>query len=365
MTQSRPVSATGRRYGLAVFIGRFSPPHLGHLAVIKQALSVAESTLIIIGSANAARRFDFVPFTSVERETMIRVMLSAEENVRVRFAHVEDQGNMPAWSALVRKAANDLEPDNRKITLIGHAKDNSSYYLKHFPGWDATDVDNYLGLSATDIREEIFDIARDGRKPLAGVHDEVAIWLAGFASTDEFRYLVEEREKCRADLENYGRIDPATGKKVYGPYITADSIIVQGDHVLMIERGGYPFKGCVAFPGGFIEHDEDVVEAAIRETIEETRLKVSEATLRRSLVRTETFAAPFRDPRGRVVTFASFFYLVPNANAAKAMELPVVKGSDDAKRAFWMPISEVRRETTAFDHYSILQRMLENLPRGQ
>lgn len=42
-------------YDLAVFIGRFAPPHLGHLEVIKQALEQAEELAIFVGSANRSQ----------------------------------------------------------------------------------------------------------------------------------------------------------------------------------------------------------------------------------------------------------------------------------------------------------------------
>jgi bifunctional NMN adenylyltransferase/nudix hydrolase len=370
MTQSRPVDGSSRLYGLAVFIGRFSPPHLGHAEVVQQALRIADNVLIAIGSANAPRRHDYVPFTASEREDMIRLMFSAEDNRRMRFVHVEDQGNMPRWTGIIRAAANALESDNKRITLIGHSKDNSSFYLKGFPGWDASDVENYMGLSATTYRDQFFScdfLPNDIRVP--ALHAEVQDWLLNFAKTAAYEEMVDERVKCRNDVETYGRIDPATGKKVYGPYLAADAVIIQGDHVLMIERGGHPYRGCVAFPGGFVEADEDVVEAAIRETVEETGLKLPEGVIRRSIVRTETFSSPFRDPRGRVVSFATLFHLKPviPANASpkdieKLVALPRVRGGDDALRAFWMPISDLDRNTTAFDHYMILQRMLEHLP---
>jgi bifunctional NMN adenylyltransferase/nudix hydrolase len=374
MTQSRLVSANVRRYGLAVFIGRFSPPHLGHLAVILQALLTADLVLIAIGSANAPRRHDYVPFTAAERETMIRLMLTPEQNARVRFVHVEDQGDMPTWSSDIRRAANKIVSDNKKITLIGHSKDHSSYYLKGFPGWASTDVGNYMGLSATTYRKPFFERDYDAANLITdALHPEVQIWLRDFMETIDYAMLVEEAAKCAKDINDYGRIDPETGKKVYGPYLAADAVFIQGDHVLVIERGGHPYKGCIAIAGGFVHDDEDVVEAAIREGAkEETGLKVPELVIRKAYVGTEWFSAPHRDPRGRVISAASLFYFDPQPPAsmvdpkeiAKYLALPRVKAGDDAARAFWMPISELKRENMAFDHYIMIQRMLKLLDRN-
>jgi bifunctional NMN adenylyltransferase/nudix hydrolase len=341
--------------------------------VIEQALSVANLVLITVGSANAPRRHDFLPFTAAEREQMVRLMFSAEDNLRLRFAYVEDQGNMPRWTSLIREAANAIAPDNTDITLIGHSKDRSSFYLKAFPGWDSIEVGNFGGLSATNFRSAYFssDAVVCEDLNFDGIDDNVAEWLKDFWTTDAYEELAAEAAKCANDVKTYGRIDPETGEKVYGPYLAADAIIIQGDQVLMIERGGHPYRGCLAFPGGFVEADEDVVDAAIRETVEETGLKVPEMVMRRSYLGTETFSAPHRDPRGRVVSFASLFHLNPSPPASmtdpkeieKFLALPRVKGSDDARKAFWTPISKLDRSQMAFDHYSVLQKMLEKLPK--
>lgn len=341
--------------------------------MIEQALRLADLVLIPIGSANVPRRHDYVPFTAQERETMIRLMFSAEDNARLRFVYVEDRGNMAEWSSAVRTAAHAIEADDKKISLIGHSKDNSSYYLKGFPGWDTSDVDNYMGLSATTFRQQFFSTDFRVATTLTpawadGIDYHVRDWMIDeFMKNKAYDHLVEEAVKCAEDVEKYGRIDPETGKKVYGPYFAADFICVQAGHVLVIERGGHPYKGCIAFPGGFIHDDEDVVEAAIREgKREETGMKVPELVLRSSYVTTQWFSAPHRDPRGRVVSASSLFHLKPVPPAlmtdpkeiAKFLALPRVKAGDDAKRAFWMSTDKVKSAIMAFDHAIQWNRML-------
>lgn len=366
MTQSRPASASvGRRYGLAVFIGRFQPVHLGHLAVILQALVVADTLLLVLGSANAARSFHYVPFTAAEREQMIRLCLTAEQNSRIKFLYTEDQGNMPKWTGAIGAAARQIEPDNRKITLIGHAKDHSSYYLKGFPNWSSTDVDSYLGLSATSFRNDFLadNFATKLMSSWAdGLHPTTVDWLHDFAATNPaFEYLREERRSVEDTIKKYGT----------GPFLTGDAVVMQGDHVLMIERGNYPFKGCLAFPGGFVEEGERMVDAIFRELDEETKLKVPLNQLRQSLVHTELLDAPHRDPRGRIVSLAGLIYLNPIPPAsmtnpkdiANFVSLPRVRAADDAARAEWMPISSIKREQCAFDVYQVLQTMLDFIPK--
>ena len=363
MTQSRPASASVRKYGLAVFIGRFSPPTEAHLWVIEQGLRVADQLLINIGSANAPRRFDLLPFTAPEREQMIRLMLTPEQNRRVHFSHTEDQGNMPKWTTLIRAAANAIQPDNKKITLVGHSKDRSSFYLKAFRGWHSTDVENYKNLSATAFRMPYFSLGFMPQDWPSGLHAEVTNWLVDFRTTQAYQNLFEEAIDVGVTRAKYGT----------GPFMTGDAVVIHGDHVLMVERAKHPFRGCLAFPGGFVEDDERMLDAIFRELSEETGLKVPEQILRQNLIHTELLDAPFRDPRGRIISLAGLIYLNPTPPASmtdpkeieRYLALPRVTAGDDAKRAFWTPIADVQREQTAFDHFMVLQNMLDQLPSGE
>lgn len=120
------------------------------------------------------------------------------------------------------------------------------------------------------------------------------------------------------------------------PAVTTDCVVFGYDgerlNVLLIERGGEPFKGSWAFPGGFLEMDEAAEEGAKRELFEETGLRISD------LRQFHTFSTPNRDPRDRVISIA-YYALV------SIME---VKGSDDAAQAQWFPLNEV--PPLAFDH---------------
>ena len=82
--------------------------------------------------------------------------------------------------------------------------------------------------------------------------------------------------------------------------ITVDVIIQKENKVLLIQRKFEPFKDKWALPGGFVEDDEEVITAALRELKEETRADLSEDTLEF----VGYFDAPDRDPRGRVISFA-------------------------------------------------------------
>ena len=85
------------------------------------------------------------------------------------------------------------------------------------------------------------------------------------------------------------------------PAVTADCVVVTKEvvpQVLLIERGADPYKGCWAFPGGFMNMDETTEQCAIRELEEETGLKVTE------LHQIGAYSKVDRDPRGRTITIA-------------------------------------------------------------
>lgn len=125
------------------------------------------------------------------------------------------------------------------------------------------------------------------------------------------------------------------------PAVTADCIVITKEpdpKVLLVERGDEPFKGCWAFPGGFMNMDETTEQCAIRELEEETGLRVSDVH------QIGAYSKVYRDPRGRTITVA---YL------AIVDEPIAVNGQDDAAKAQWFPLSTLPE--LAFDHDDIIQ----------
>ena len=125
------------------------------------------------------------------------------------------------------------------------------------------------------------------------------------------------------------------------PAVTADCVVITKEDspkVLLIERGADPFKGCWAFPGGFMNMDENMEQCAIRELEEETGQKVSEVH------QIGAYSKVDRDPRGRTVTVA---YLA-------IVDAPMtVNGQDDAAKAQWFPLTALPE--LAFDHEEIMK----------
>ena len=125
------------------------------------------------------------------------------------------------------------------------------------------------------------------------------------------------------------------------PAVTADCIVITKEvepKVLLVQRGGEPFKGCWAFPGGFMDMDETTEQCAIRELEEETGLKVTEVH------QIGAYSKVDRDPRGRTVSVS---YLA-------IMDYPMpVKGQDDAEKAEWWALDNL--PPLAFDHTDIMK----------
>ena len=131
------------------------------------------------------------------------------------------------------------------------------------------------------------------------------------------------------------------------PNVTTDCVVFAYNdehqlHVLLIQRGNEPCKGRWAFPGGFLNIDEDGETGALRELREETGLVVDHAR------QFHTFTDPKRDPRERVISIA-YWALVP---------MQQVKGDDDAAQARWFPVNNF--PPLAFDHDEMLRLALED-----
>lgn len=132
------------------------------------------------------------------------------------------------------------------------------------------------------------------------------------------------------------------------PAVTVDCLIFRKKpelQILLIQRKFDPFKDSWALPGGFVEIDEDLIEAAYRELEEETGLKNIE------LYQLQAFGKPGRDPRGRTISIV--FWGIHH-------EQEEVEAGDDARNAAWFEID--RLPELAFDHEHILNVAFQKIP---
>lgn len=124
------------------------------------------------------------------------------------------------------------------------------------------------------------------------------------------------------------------------PAVTTDCVVFTKEEepkVLLIQRGNEPYKGCWAFPGGFMNMEETAEECAVRELKEETGLTVNR------IRQIGAYSKVNRDPRGRTISIA--YLAIVDAPTA-------VSGMDDAAKAAWFPLSSL--PDLAFDHQDIM-----------
>jgi 8-oxo-dGTP diphosphatase len=132
------------------------------------------------------------------------------------------------------------------------------------------------------------------------------------------------------------------------PAVTVDVAVVTREvrpRVLLIERRNDPFAGQWALPGGFVDENERLADAAARELEEEAGLTVAD------LEQLYTAGDPGRDPRGWTVSVAFLARIDPRKAKAVA--------GDDAAKAEWFRLDKL--PDLAFDHALLLGRVRARL----
>ena len=133
------------------------------------------------------------------------------------------------------------------------------------------------------------------------------------------------------------------------PAVTTDIVIFtirdKQLKLLLIMRGGAPYKGKWALPGGFVQLDEDLESGARRELAEETGITGV------YLEQLYTFGAVDRDPRERVITVA-YYALIPSDKI-------VLQAATDAEAVGWFSMDEL--PNLAFDHKEIVDMAHQRL----
>ena len=350
---------TQTKCDILVFIGRFQPFHIGHKAVLDAALAQAEKVIVLAGSANRSRSFRN-PWTFEDRAEMIAKVYPNEtlntKQLKIRPLN-DTMYNDEAWTSSVQRAVDAVVEEDglegKTIGLIGHSKDKTSYYLKLFPQWNSVDVKHEVGVfNATDIRKSYF------RGAPAIPHDilpaAISDYLKIYMMTDDFKCITAEARWIKDYKASWANAPFAP------TFVTVDNVVVQSGHILLVRRGGHPGKGLLALPGGFVDHDETLLDSALRELKEETKLADQHGPfpmgkLKGFLAGQGVFDDPKRSVRGYTLTHAFLFRLPP------AKKLMRVIGSDDAVHAGWYPIGSLDPREVFEDHYFIINKMLDGV----
>lgn len=355
-----------KTHTLAVFIGRFQPFHIGHMNVVDSALAQADSLLILVGSSYRPRSWKN-PFTYNERVAFIRKSTEGAAKPIATLPLVDTLYNDRAWTTNVRTAVTlhmrkeGLDPNYTEVLLVGLEKDKSSQYLNWFPSWALKSVSPSMHdmgvISATDFRKGLFFADDDTAIRLTDRfgHQQV-ITVQGWMA--EMPAAVETIRKEGAFVRSYqDRI--GTAEKVYGypiPINTADAVVIQSGHILMVERKMEPGKGLWALPGGHIDPDETAEEASLRELYEEAGLDMPKGAMQGRLRARRVFDHPERSERGWVRTEAFVYELQDRKTLEK------LKAGDDAANARWVPITEITPDTIFEDHFDIIQALVPDVP---
>ena len=355
------------QFDVAIVIGRFQPFHNGHQHLLDQAKKVSSNILVLVGSAFKPRD-EKNPFTFNERAQMIH-----SDNPSVNCFPIGDNPSDQLWAAEVQQIVNDFIDESDaisntnikdvKIALVGHRKDHTSFYLDLFPEYDLIEVESLKGSTdGTAIRTHMF-FDKPGTVPLGAMPSKAEQYVISWMKDNpEIYQNLRDSAKFHVDYKKRHQFVGPLGKNAndgkevhYSPlHVAVDAVVLCQGHILLIRRRTLPGKGLWALPGGFVREYERLEDAVIRELREETRIKISDEVLRASIQGTYLNDDPKRSLRGRVITNMYLFVLQHRGN------LPKTRGSDDADRTKWVPISEFMgmEEVLFEDHYKSALRLI-------
>lgn len=340
---------------VGIIVGRMQPYHAGHHSVVLRALHEFDLVIIMLGTRNSPRSLDD-PLTVAERVQIIRSALSDDDLDRVVFVQLNDQGDDGIWrttvTSIIDRVLSDLYgPRFRDVTdvsIVGHRKDGSSYYLDLFEGrYRLVEMDMEVRVSATDLRERIYSWLHESDEPFDWrrypeffVDEAHAAKVVETFGSDELQPVLRMFSQRREYQERWGM----------GPFVTASSLVLFGDSILCVRRGRPPFEGMLALPGGFIEPGETSLNAALRELREET--SIDDPLLRTFLSDVVVADRVGRDPRASVIDLIHVFAVNPYYLNLEP------RAGDDAASVEWVKTSNLMdlRYSMAFDHWDIIQK---------
>ncbi|AEB28295.1 bifunctional nicotinamide-nucleotide adenylyltransferase/Nudix hydroxylase [Francisella hispaniensis] len=340
-------------YDISVFIGRFQPFHKGHLHNIIIALQNSKKIIINIGSCFNAPNIKN-PFSFEQRKQMIESDLQVA-GIDLDAVVIEPLADYfyqeQKWQDELRKNVYKHAKNTNSIAIVGHIKDNSSYYIKSFPEWGYIAVDNYKNFNATEFRQKFYKgiISKQymcNDSPNLGTYN----FLREFMAKQVYQDLVAENNYV---IEYKKLWQKAPFKPIF---VTVDALVIVNNHILMVQRKAFPGKGLWALPGGFLEYDETISQAIIRELFEETNINLSHEQLTVAKRCEKVFDYPDRSVRGRTISHVGLFIF------DQWPSLPEINAADDAKDVKWLALSSNIKnmcDKMLEDHYQIITLLLE------
>ena len=338
--------------------GTFDPITKAHEAIIRKIKKeMRESDKLIIGIVQNDEKNYNVSVN--DRLNMVKKSLDAHEIViqdkrtyayldahyrdeKITICMGEDEwyalcsGKWVNWDLLLKRyefLVFNRENKNDEIMLPAGINPNVTFL-------SAEDTD---GISSTAVREILF---KNPECHYSDVRDYITHVVFRYIKDNElyFQNGNDYNEKEKEFLKEYA---VKKEKNHWGePSVTTDTVAYNGDKILLIRRGNYPYKNFWALPGGFFEKtDEDLNFGAQRELKEETGIDIDPKYFRQI----KTYGHNF-DPRMKIVDVA-FSVRVSKKDMDK------VKGLDDACDARWFQIDELPK--LGFHHEQIINDFLK------
>lgn len=329
-----------------VVIGRFQGFTSAHLELFKAAAAENDRVVVLVGSANRRKSIKN-PWSAEERIDAIKFCMEGMKLLdKMEFIPINDYPEMYDWVDNVYTTIHDKFVDD-VITLYGCDKDDSSFYLKHFPGWELKLIDVIEGFDATEVRRAWFE----GKQTLhylrenMVMHPKLGMWLFAQPYNDDIQAEWNFYENEASRFSKYPFPETLT-------FCCADAVLIHDGHVLMIQRGAAPGKGCWALPGGFKNRNETFLQAAIRELQEETQIELTEKQLEATIRHYKMFDDPSRSLGIPRISGAYLFDVSSTWGLYK--ERPNVTAGDDACNVRWTPLEGIENLNDIYDDHQLI-----------
>jgi bifunctional NMN adenylyltransferase/nudix hydrolase len=358
-------------YNILVYIGRFQPFHNAHLKTIEIASSLADKVIVIIGSHNAPRTTKN-PFTFSERSNMIlnSVQQSQEfdKNCMLIIDRCEDNVYDDAeWVSRIKKIVEPHAGDN--IGVIGHSKDDSSFYLQLFNDWKFHPIDRISDINATDIRNVFLDDENvrhhSGLNHLVSTCDDFLKENVPTIVYDAIKYFIngkhhrlpfDDYEKLKNEysfIENHkSQYDDLEQKPIF---VTSHSLIVFKEKILVNIRNSDYGKGLFELPGDYLNslYDKNVLSSISRVLSEKFENSVAHNIFINQITHVEIFDKINRSPLGRHIAHIHY------ADISNLDENTITTDSS----MVWLDIENLNRADFFEDNYDIIIKMLKTVRR--
>ncbi len=318
---------------VAVVFGRFQPFHNQHKKLVDHARSIADHTIVILGSHLEPRSLKN-PWTSTERQGMIRSVYP--DATDLFFDSIRDfPYDNDAWFALAKQKIDSHIDADDEVVIVGCNKDASTFYLEGFPDYELELVDLESVMDATTVRQDLYE---GFGLNLHMVPKPVYDWYQ--------KWNEKNPEIMAALMQKFVDVNKYHTDWGKGPFLCVDSILMsEGEWFAIIEHK----EGTLAIPGGFLDKGETTLNGARRECREEIGFDPGDKPYR-------FFIAdhPSRDERCHNVSTVYVWDL--------GDEMPKLIAGDDAVDVHWMDFYEIqsRREEFRADHFHLIEKAYFN-----